>query len=511
MKEILRMEKITKIYPNGVIANHEIDLSVHSGEIHAIAGENGAGKSTLMKILFGLEKPTDGKIYLNDEPVTFTSPINALKHNIGMVHQHFMLVDNLTVAENLFLGMEPLKRMVLDYPNMIKQTEEICEKYQMNLDPKAKVIDLTVSQKQKVEILKVLLRGANIIILDEPTAVLTPQETEELFVQLKLLKESNHTIIIITHKLNEIKKICNRVTVLRQGKSVGTFNVEDIEIEELSKIMVGSDVSLTIDKIPAQPKEKALEVKHLSIYTKKEVVKDISFNLYKGEILCIAGVEGNGQQDVIKAITGLNHNYDGEISILNHNIKNLPINEIRNLGVAYIPEDRMTLGVALNESILDNLLSINVNDKQYSRLGWLKYKKIKDDAKVTLEGLKVKYDHLNQPIKMLSGGNMQKVVIGRELSRNPEVLICDQPTRGVDVGAIEFIHKKLIELRDEGKAILLVSADLSEVFSLADRIIVFYDGKITAHITDVKNLTEEELGYYMLGLKKKEEGVSDHV
>jgi ABC-type uncharacterized transport system ATPase subunit len=511
MKEILRMEKISKIYSNGVIANHEVDFSVHLGEIHAIAGENGAGKSTIMKILFGLEKPTSGKIYLNDEPVTIGSPIDALKFNIGMVHQHFMLVDNLTVAENIFLGMEPIKRGVLDYSTIVNKTIEVANKYQMEIDPHSKVGDLSVSQKQKVEILKVLVRGAKIIILDEPTAVLTPQETVELFHQLKLLKEDNCSIIIITHKLNEIKEICDRVTILRQGKSQGVFNIKDIDIEELSRLMVGNDVSLTVNKAPAKIKEKALEVKNLVISNKRDLVKDVSFDLYKGEILCIAGVEGNGQQDAIKALTGLNPHYDGEINILNQNIKKLNVKEIRDLGVAHIPEDRMTLGVAINESILDNLISTKINDKVNSRFGFVKYKKIKEEAEETLRGLNIKYDSIMQPLKMLSGGNMQKVVIGRELSRNPEVLICDQPTRGVDVGAIEFIHNKLIELRDAGKAILLVSADLSEVFNLADRIIVFYDGKISAHITDVKNLTEEELGLYMLGLKTKEEGVTNHV
>jgi simple sugar transport system ATP-binding protein len=422
------MEKITKIYPNGVIANKSINFSLNEGEIHALAGENGAGKSTIMKILFGLEKPTSGSIYLHNELVNINSPADALRYRIGMVHQHFMLIDNLTVAENIFLGIEPKKKHLLDYKTMVERTREIADKYHMSIDPNEIISNLSVSQKQKVEILKVLVRGARIIILDEPTAVLTPQETEELFKQLLLLKQDLCTIIIITHKLKEIKQLCDRVTILRQGKDYGVHDVKDISIEDISRLMVGSDVGLSVEKKTATPKKQVLSVSKLKVENNagKAVLDNVSFDLHEGEILCVAGVEGNGQQDLIKVITGSTKSYDGTVTILGEYIRGKNIAQIRKLGLAHIPEDRMTLGVNLDGDILDNLISLKIDDPEYLEFGFINYRKLKADAKKELEDYKVKYDNANQPIRMLSGGNMQKVIIARELARNPKLLVADQ-------------------------------------------------------------------------------------
>ena len=505
MNCIVEMKDITKIYDNGIIANQAVNFSLKEGEIHAIAGENGAGKSTIMKILYGLEKPTSGEIFIRGQKVNITSPIDALRYNIGMVHQHFMLVDNLTIAENIFLGMEITKSLTRNRDRMNELTLEYANKYDIDVDPNELCRNVSVSAKQKVEILKVLVRGAKIIILDEPTAVLTPQEADKFFQQLQLLKKDNYTIVIITHKLNEIKANCDRVTILRQGKNCGIYQVKDISLNDISRLMIGFDINHNKVKKSVKRKRKVLSVNNLEIVNNrgKKVVDNISFDTFEGEILCFAGVEGNGQNETIQCLAGLNQNYRGEIIINNQNIKKMSIANIRSLGVAYISEDRMMQGVNQEDSILDNLISYKLNQKEYVKAGFINYRKLKSEAIDLLRKYGVKYDNLKQPIKMLSGGNIQKIVIARELENEPLVVLANQPTRGVDVGAIELIHQKLINLRDKQKSIILISADLNEVFNLADRIIVFYNGQITAKIADVKNLTEEELGLYMLGLKKQ--------
>ncbi|GAA0728440.1 ABC transporter ATP-binding protein [Clostridium malenominatum] len=503
--EILKMDNITKVYPNGMVANKNINFSVKAGEIHALMGENGAGKSTLMKILFGLEAPEEGDIYLKGQKIKIDSPNIAIKSGIGMVHQHFMLVPSLTVAENMVLGIEPKKNGFIDFDKAIKITEEISHKYNLIVDPRAKVADLPVGIKQKVEILKALLRGAEILILDEPTAVLTPQETKELFTELVTLKDKGHTIIFISHKLKEIKEICDRITILRSGKSVGVYDVKKVSQEDISRLMVGRDVILKVEKGPSKPKETVLKVTNINHVddTGKDILKDINFSVRKGEILGIAGVEGNGQRELIELITGLQKYHNGEILIDNNDIKNLNIKQIRDLGTSHISEDRMTYGVAGEASIEENIISDRFNSKDFNKSGLMNMGKIHSMVKELISSYKVKCDSPSQPVKMLSGGNIQKVVVAREFSSSPKLIIANQPTRGIDVGATEFIHKKLVELRDNEIGVLLVSADLNEVMELSDSLMVMYGGEIVAYFKDSSSVTEEELGTYMLGINKQ--------
>lgn len=429
-----------------------------------------------------------------------------------MVHQHFMLVPSLTVAENIILGVEPKKRMCLiDMEKAVQEAEEIAKKYNFDIDVRSKVEEIPVGIKQKVEILKALYRGADILILDEPTAVLTPQETDELFVQLEKLRDSGHTIIFISHKLDEIKRICDRATIMRSGRSMGTYEVKDISTEEMSRLMVGREVVLTFDKKPAAPAAVVMKVRNLSVRNGQGVLKvdGLSFDLRGGEILGIAGVEGNGQSELIDSLTGLNKSYRGNIQIKDTDIEKSSIKDIRELKLAHIPEDRMTSGCAGNLNILENLFSNQYTDPAYSGKILLKMKKIQERSEELIREYLVKCRSCKQNVGMLSGGNIQKVIVAREFSTGPDIIIANQPTRGVDVGAAEFIRRRLLGFRDAGCAVLLVSADLNEVFSLSDRLAVMYKGKFSGMFTDVAAVTEEELGQYMLGLKhqEKQEGV----
>ena len=506
-ENILEMINITKIYSNGFIANENVNFSVRKGEIHALMGENGAGKSTLMKVLFGIEKPEEGKIILKGKEINIGNPQEAIRNGIGMVHQHFMLVPSLTVTENIVLGVEPIKYGFLNQEEAIKLTRETSQKYNLLIDPKAKVGDLPVGLKQKVEILKALLRGAEILILDEPTAVLTPQETKELFIQLKKLKENGYTIIFISHKLKEIKELCDRITILRNGKSITTEEIANVTEKDISKMMVGRDVVLKIDKEKAKPKKTALKVRNLLLIDdeQKKVINNISFSVRHGEILGIAGVEGNGQRELSEIISGLSHATSGEIYISNNNISKLDVRKIRELSVSHISEDRMTYGVVANGTILENFISDRYYKADYNKGLLMNYPKIQEESEVLIEDYGVKCDDYDQPVRMLSGGNIQKVVAAREFSTNPKFIIANQPTRGIDVGASEFIRKKLVELRDQGSAIMLISADLGEVMEVSDSLIVMSGGEIVAYIEDAKTITEEELGEYMLGLKKQDD------
>ncbi|MCR4430950.1 MAG: ABC transporter ATP-binding protein [Tepidanaerobacteraceae bacterium] len=503
--EILKMQNITKVYPNGIVANKGVNFSVYAGEIHALVGENGAGKTTLMKILFGLEHPEEGAIYLKGEKIIISSPQVAIRHKIGMVHQHFMLVPSLTVAENIVLGMEPSRRGFIDIEKAIETTEKLSEKYNLKVDARAKIADLPVGQRQKVEILKALLRGAEILILDEPTAVLTPQETTELFSELVHLKNKGHTIIFISHKLKEIKEISDRVTIMRHGKNMGVYRTQDVTEEEISRLMVGRDVVLKVQKQKNKPGDAVLHVENLS-YTDdygKNVLKNISFSVRRGEILGIAGVEGNGQRELVEIVTGLRACQEGKIYISGKPVNNLSIKQIRELGTSHIPEDRMTYGVAGPASIGENLISDRFYKKEFNTGLFLNLKKLNELTARLAKEYTVKCSTPKLAVKMLSGGNIQKVVVAREFSSNPKLLIADQPTRGIDVGATEFIHKKLIELRDGGTAILLVSADLNEVMEISDSILVMYGGEVVAYFPDASRITEEELGLYMLGVKRQ--------
>ncbi|WP_313164565.1 ABC transporter ATP-binding protein [Sedimentibacter sp.] len=503
---VLEMKNIMKIYPNGIVAVEDVTLELQKGEIHALLGENGAGKSTLMKVLFGLESPEQGQIFLNGEEIQLKSPLEAIKKGIGMVHQHFMLVSSLTVAENIVLGIEPKKSIFVDMNKAIDISKELARKYNFDIDVTQRVEELPVGIKQKVEILKALYRGADILILDEPTAVLTPQETEELFVQLKKLKELGHTLIFISHKLDEIKTICDRATIMKSGKSKGTYKVSEISTNEMSKLMVGRDVVMTFDKKPLSLKETALKVRNLIVEGTTGVVRvdDLSFDVKQGEIFGIAGVEGNGQGHLVEALTGLTKKYCGDILIFDQDISSKNINEIRKLKVSHIPEDRMTLGCAANMNIMDNLLSNQYQSSEYSGRFMLKLKKIEERVNELIKEYLIKCKSYKQNVGMLSGGNIQKVVVAREFSTEPKIIIANQPTRGIDVGAASFIRQRIIEFRDAGCAIVLISADLNEVFELSDRLAVMYKGKFSGVFKDVKKLTEEELGKYMLGIKKDE-------
>ncbi|MDR1795646.1 MAG: ABC transporter ATP-binding protein [Erysipelotrichaceae bacterium] len=509
----LELRKITKVYPNGVIANEDVNMVLQRGEIHALMGENGAGKTTLMKILFGIEQPTSGEIYLEGQKIEIHNPLDAISKKIGMVHQHFMMDENLTVTENVILGMEPTKGLSLDTKKAREMTMEIAKKYNFKITPDKRVMDLSVGQKQKVEILKALIRGAQLLILDEPTAVLTPQETEELFEQLKILRDEGHTIIFISHKLNEVKHICSRATVLRGGKSVGSHDLKDISLAELSKLMVGRDVVREIEKQKAKPGDAVLEVKNLKVLNDElvQVVNDVSFKLRKGEILGIVGVEGNGQRQLIDCVTGLESEYQGEILIDGKVCAHSNgVKQRRDAGLNHIPEDRLTYGVIANATLLENLISNTYDKKENNKGIFMDDKKNSDRVTDLISRFQIKTDSKHTLVRMLSGGNMQKVVAAREMSTDMSILVADQPTRGIDVGTESFIHDRLVEMRDKGVAVLLVSADINEVMELSDSLIVFYEGEITAYFPDASKVTEEELGLYMLGLKKmKDEEIAE--
>ena len=509
---VLQMNHIMKIYGNGVVANEDVSLELHKGEIHALLGENGAGKSTLMKVLFGIESPDQGEIILNGQSVTIKSPQDAISKGIGMVHQHFMLVPSLSVAENIILGVAPKKGIFIDMDKAIEAAQNIAKEYNFDIDVKEKVEEIPVGIKQKVEILKALYRGAEILILDEPTAVLTPQETDELFVQLMKLREKGHTIIFISHKLDEIKKICDRATIMRNGKSMGTYDVAEITTQEMSRLMVGREVSLKFEKNERHLTDHIfLKVRNLTVNNSQGVLKvdNLSFDLKGGEILGIAGVEGNGQTELIDTLTGLNKKYKGTIEIKGKDISQASIEDIREMKVAHIPEDRMTTGCAKNLSIKENLFSNQYKSPKYSGKILLKQKEIEKRSDELIKEYLIKCRSRKQNVGMLSGGNIQKVIVAREFSTAPDIIIANQPTRGIDVGAAEFIRRRLLEFRDAGCAVILISADLTEIFSLSDRLGVMYKGKFAGFFTDVDSVTEDELGQHMLGIKKDEvlEGV----
>lgn len=502
---ILEMKNITMIYPNGVIANENVSLICQHNEIHALLGENGAGKSTLMKILFGAQQPTEGEIFIDGKKVVLKNPSHAIDLGIGMVFQHFMMDENLTVTENIVLGMEPRSGISLDYKKAREMVAEVSEKYGFAVNPDSKVGDLDVGKKQKVEILKTLIRGAKILILDEPTAVLTPQETEELFEQLKKLKETGHTIIFISHKLNEIQEICDRATVMRAGKYIGSFDVGNTTVEELSRRMIGRDVVLSIDKKERELGKKVLEVSNVTVKDEegKTVVDNVSFSVRGGRILGIAGVEGNGQRELVDCITGLSSDYEGEIKIAGEKPAEgkKSVRSRRDLGMYHIPEDRLVYGVVASASIQDNLIGNCYTRPEFQKGLLLNKERIETLADTLISDYLIKTDSKYTPVSMLSGGNMQKVVAAREMSEMMELLVADQPTRGIDVGAAAFIHNRIVELSEMGVGILLISADLNEVLELSDSLIVFYEGTISAYFPDASKVTEEELGLYMLGLK----------
>ena len=503
LENAVEMQGIVKVYPNGVVANEGVDFCIAKGEIHALVGENGAGKTTLMKILFGIEQPTGGTIRVHGQPVRIQSVAQALQLGLGMVQQHFMLVPSMTVAENILLGAEPVRGVLLDRREAQMVTRELAEKYSFDIDVNTRIEDLPVGDRQKVEILKVLYRKAQVIILDEPTAVLTPQETDELFRQLIILKEHGHTIVFISHKLREIQQICDRVTIMRKGTTVGTYSLQDITTEKISEYMMGREVHLEVDKAPAKPGAVRLRVSDLSYVNEenKKMLDNVSFALRSGEILGVVGVEGNGQKELVDIISGLTRPLSGSVTMNGQSIAGKSIAQIRQLSFAYIPQERRTTGAALNCSITENLASVAYRDRRFRSGPLLKWKKLAESARGKIQEYQVKTDSENTPIQMLSGGNIQKVVVAREFADRPKVIVADQPTRGIDVGAANLIHNKLVELRDAGSAVLLISSDLSEIMQLSDSIITLYNGRISAYFPDASALQESDLGFYMLGVK----------
>jgi len=509
-EKLIEVKNITKRFP-GVVANDKVNLSIEEGEIHAIVGENGAGKSTLMNIIYGLYEPTEGEILFKGKPIKINSPLDAINLGIGMVHQHFMLVPSFTVAENIVLGTEPRKNKIfMDYEKAISITEELSRIYGLKVDPHMKVELLSVGVQQRIEILKVLYKGADILILDEPTAVLTPQESDELFnVIRRLVEDLGKTVIIITHKLQEVLAISHRVSVMRQGKMVGTLETKEANEGILAEMMVGREVLFEqLDKKETF-KEEVLLVEGLRARDNRGLValNGVSFNLRRGEVLGIAGVEGNGQSELVEVLTGLRKTEEGRILINGVDASNKSPKEIRNLGIAHVPEDRLSTGLSIEATIWENLIMGIQHKEPYAIRGiHMNEKKIKDRANRLIDEFDIRTPSSNLPAGKLSGGNMQKMVIAREFSFNTPILIVAQPTRGVDVGAIEFIHSQIIKKRNDGVAILLVSAELDEIFRLSDRIITFYEGEITGEFLK-DQISKQEIGLYMTGKHMKKKGV----
>jgi general nucleoside transport system ATP-binding protein len=508
LEYVIEMLNIRKVFGN-FVANDNITLQLKKGEIHALLGENGAGKSTLMNVLFGLYQPDGGEIRVKGQTVKISNPNVANDLGIGMVHQHFMLVDTFTVTENIILGSEPTKGGKIDIKRAEQEVRELSERYGLAVDPTAKIADISVGMQQRVEILKTLYRGADILIFDEPTAVLTPQEIQELIQIMKALVNEGKSIILITHKLKEIMEVCDRVTVIRRGKGIGTLNVADTNPNELAALMVGREVHFKTDKQEANPGKEVLEIKDLVVKDARgvTVVNHLDLTVHAGEIVGIAGVDGNGQSELIEAITGLIKAESGSIKLNGKEIMNLSPRKITESGVGHIPQDRHKHGLVLDFPIGENMVLQTYYKEPYSKNGILNFKNIYDKARQLIKEYDVRTPDEYTKARALSGGNQQKAIIGREVDRNPDLLIAAQPTRGLDVGAIEFIHKRLIEQRDQGKAVLLVSFELDEIMNVSDRIAVIYEGKIVA-VVDPKETTEQELGLLMAGSKRKEAGVS---
>jgi ABC-type uncharacterized transport system ATPase subunit len=499
---ILSLTGITKSFP-GVLANDHIDFSLNKGEIHTLLGENGAGKTTLMNILYGLYTPDEGEIRINGEKIHIKTPADALSHGIGMVHQHFMLIPIMDIAENIILGKESKKRGLIDRDEAEKRIRALSEKYNFHLNPRDIVKDLPIGMQQKVEIIKALYREARILILDEPTAVLTPQESEELFLILRSLKKEGKSIIFISHKLKEVLEISDVITVLRDGKVIGSVRPEDTGEQELARMMVGREVILRVQKTEKKRGAPVLEVKDLVVHDTRgvRVVNAISFTVHQGEIFGIAGVQGNGQTELVQALTGLLPFQGGKVHIQGRQIFGNRPREVTRLGTAHIPEDRHTFGLVLPYPVRDNLILCTYYKPPFSRNGILDYPYIAEKSSALIKEFDIRTPSHTTITETLSGGNQQKTVVARELARDNRLLIAAQPTRGLDVGSIEYIHKKIIETRDFGCGVLLVSSELEEILSLADTIGVIFKGEIIRTL-DSREATKEGLGLLMAGIKE---------
>jgi simple sugar transport system ATP-binding protein len=503
-KYIVEMRDIVKDFP-GIRANDHVTIKLKKGEIHALLGENGAGKSTLMSVLFGLYQPDSGEIYKDGQKVIIRSPNDATALHIGMVHQHFKLVECFTVLDNIILGDENAKVGWITKNEARKKCTELMEKYGLEVDLNALVSDISVGMQQRTEILKMLYRDNDILIFDEPTAVLTPQEIESLMKTMKSMAKEGKSILFISHKLNEIMEVADTCTVLRKGKYVGTVATKDTDAERLAEMMVGHEVNFTVPKKDAEPKETVLEVDDLSvknIYTKKDTVKDVSFKVRAGEIVCVAGIEGNGQTELVNAITGLEPLKEGKIIINNEDVTRRSIHEKIKGGMSHIPEDRHKYGLILDFDVEQNMVVEQYRDDKFSKHGWIDFNAREEYTKEIIKKYDVRSSQGGKTIaRSMSGGNQQKVIIGRELDKTHSLLVAVQPTRGLDVGAVEDIHKKIISDRDNGHAVLLISLELEEVMNLSDRILVMYEGEIVGSFNP-KEVTVPELGLYMAGAKR---------
>ncbi|MBE6971162.1 MAG: ABC transporter ATP-binding protein [Ruminococcaceae bacterium] len=501
------MLHITKKFP-GIIANDDITLQLRKGEIHALLGENGAGKSTLMSVLFGLYQPEEGEIRKDGQPVSIKNPNDANALGIGMVHQHFKLVECFSVLDNIIMGVEPTKMGFLQKKEAREKVLALSEKYGLHVDPDAIIEDITVGMQQRTEILKMLYRDNEILIFDEPTAVLTPQEIDELMQIMKNLAAEGKSILFISHKLAEIMAVADRCSVLRKGKYIGTVETANTTMEELSAMMVGRNVNFHVEKKPSVPGEAVLQVEHMSVASKRskeDAVKDVSFSVRRGEIVCIAGIDGNGQTELVYGLTGLEPLREGKVTLCGTDITRAPIRYRNTHGMSHIPEDRHKHGLVLDYTLEDNMVLQRYFEPEFTgKAGFLR----RDNIRAYAERLIEQYDVRSGqgPIthaRSMSGGNQQKAIVAREIDKDPELLVAVQPTRGLDVGAIEYIHKQLVAQRDAGKAVLLVSLELDEVMDVPDRILVMYEGEIVGEL-DPKTATQEELGLYMAGAKRDE-------
>jgi len=507
MKSIIQTINLTKKFGD-FVANNNISLDIKEGEIRCIVGENGAGKSTLMNMLYGLIAPSSGQILIRGEEVKMNSPLTAIGVGIGMVHQHFKLVSSLTVYENILLGVEITKKnsFIIDKNEEIKKVAKMIEDNHLQLNPTDKIEDISIGERQRVEILKMLYRNVDILILDEPTAVLTPKEVDDLIVTLKLLKEQGKTIIVITHKLREVMELADSITVLKHGNVVGDVLKQDTDEKELARMMVGRDVALTVENDRKHTIEKLVvyQVDNLNVLNDegKKVINNVSFKVHKGEIFGIAGVEGNGQSELIKVLTGLMEAESGDVILYGKNVTNRWPKELRKEGIGIIPEDRYATGLCREMSVSDNCIAGYHDNKEILKYGLYNSKKIDEIRDKYIDEFDIRLGDKNGVIGNLSGGNAQKVIIARELASNPKILMACQPTRGVDIGSIEFIHKEILKFRDQGNTVILVSSELSEIMSLSDRVIVMYKGQITGEISP-KEVSTVDIGLLMAGIKKE--------
>ncbi len=508
---VIEMLNITKEFP-GIKANDNVTLQLKKGEIHALLGENGAGKSTLMSVLFGLYQPEAGTIKKDGKVIKINSPNDANALNIGMVHQHFKLVECFTVLDNIILGVEPNKLGFLQKDEARKKVMKLSEKYKLKIDPDALISDISVGMQQRVEILKMLYRDNDILIFDEPTAVLTPQEIDELMNIMRDFTKEGKSIIFITHKLNEIMAVADRCTVLRKGKGIGTVKIKNTTKEELSKMMVGRKVNFTVDKKDIIPGKVIFKVNNLTVPSKvhkNNAVKNVSFEVRKGEIVCIAGIDGNGQTELVSALTGLQKVSGGTIEFLGHDITKAKIRNRSKLGMSHIPEDRHKHGLILDYTLEENLILQRYWEPEFEKAGFIKKKEVRKYAEKLIKEYDIRSGE--GPVSIvrgMSGGNQQKAIVAREIDKDPELLVAVQPTRGLDVGAIEYIHEQLVEQRDKGKAVLLISLELDEVMNLSDRILVIYEGEIVGELNP-KKTTLSELGLYMAGANRNKSKEAD--